>query len=433
MNAPCRWIVMCSGFALVAWRALPAGGQPEGTPPPPDVPPTPDAGPASDQPPAPDAAPTVPAEPTAAEPELSPAPAGFERNLAGSIQLDFMAVPSRDTGRDVALDGATAEVSIKITNDFSSTVSASVKACFACHGPEVGMALFDIRLADAFNIRAGRFTPSFGEFPARHDPANHRTSDKPLVYDMGRMVRLTDWNEGVLPAPWVDNGVEVNGTQYVGDHFQADYAAYAISGPRAGGEPTDFDFRLSRSGEAYYVDNNSRPVLGGQLVASFLGDRTTFALGASAMRGTYDPDHRLPFAIAAAHAVLRVGDVFFRAEYLTRRTRMALGSDPGAVFKYGPGPDGTFDPYVVKDGGYLELEVPLGDRLTGVLREDGLRRRGNVLATSELRKDSAILRHTAALAVLLHASLRLKLSYEYCDFSDFDDEHIIHAGIAGPF
>jgi hypothetical protein len=441
MNGPCRWIAACSAFALIAWRALPAVGQPD-TAPAPDPQPAPDAGPPPAEPtPAPTPAPTpVETAPPAAEPappEVEPtpppAPAGFERNLAGSIQLDVMAIPSRNTGRDVALDGATAEVSIKITNDFSSTLSASVKACFACHGPEVGMALFDIRMADALNLRVGRFTPSFGEFPARHDPANHRTSDKPLVYDMGRMVRLGDWNEGVLPAPWVDNGLEVNGTQYVGDHFQADYAAYAIGGPRAGGEPTDFDFRLSRSGEAYYVDNNSRPVLGGQLVASFLADRTTFALGVSAMRGTYDPDHRLPFSIAGAHAVLRVGDVFFRAEYLTRRTKMAVGSDPATRFKYGPGTDGTWDPYVVKDGGYLEVEAPLGGRFTGVLREDGLRRRGNVLITSDLREDSAVLRHTAALAVLLHASLRLKLSYEYYDFSDFDDEHVIHAGIAGPF
>jgi hypothetical protein len=429
MNGTYRWIATCCAFVLVAWRALPAGGQPDGQPT--SDPPAPDAGPPPDA--APPAA-TSPEPAPAPEPEPLPAaPAGYERNLAGSIQLDVMAVPSRDTGRDIALDGATAEVSIKITNDFSSTLSASVKACFACHGPEVGMALFDIRMADALNVRVGRFTPSFGEFPARHDPANHRTSDKPLIYDMGRMVRLADWNEGVLPAPWVDNGVEINGTRYVGEHFQADYAAYAIAGPRAGAEPTDFDFRLSRSGEAYYADNNSRPVLGGQLVASFLADRTTFALGVSTMRGTYDPDHRLAFAIAGAHAVLRVGDVFVRAEYLTRRTRMALGSDPGARFKYGPGPDGSFDPYFVKDGGTLELEVPLGDRFTAVLREDGLRRRGNVLATSDLRKDSAILRHTAAVAVLLHASLRLKLSYEYYDFSDFDDEHVIHAGVAGPF
>ena len=59
----------------------------------------------------------------------------------------------------------------------------------------------------------------------RHDPANHNTSDKPLVYDMGRMLRLRQWNEGVLPAPWVDNGVEINGTHFFGKRAQFDYAA----------------------------------------------------------------------------------------------------------------------------------------------------------------------------------------------------------------
>ena len=38
----------------------------------------------------------------------------------------------------------------------------------------------------------GRFTPSFGDFPVRHDPANHRTNDKPLPYDMGRMLHIRD-------------------------------------------------------------------------------------------------------------------------------------------------------------------------------------------------------------------------------------------------
>jgi len=448
MNARSRLVALSAALAVTVWRMLPAGSQPAPTTPPEPADPAPpdagpDAGPPADSPapesPPPAAKPAdqvpAPSDPAvAAQPEPPPpVPTGFERNLAGSIQLDYMAIPSRETGREIALDGATAEVSLKLTNDFSSTLSASVKGCIACHGLEIGMALFDIRVADALNVRVGRFSPSFGEFPERHDPANHRTSDKPLAYDMGRMLRLGEWNEGVLPAPWVDNGVEVNGTRYFGDHFQGDYAIYAIGGPRAGADPTDFDFRLSRSGDAYYTDNNSRPAYGGQLVASILAGGTTLALGASAMRGTYDPDHQLPFAIHGAHLVLRVGDVFLRAEYLSRRTKMALGPDPATRFRYGPGPDGEFDPYFVKDGGHVELEAPLGDRFTAVLREDGLRRRGNVLATSPLRKDSAILRHTAGIAMVLHASLRLKLSYEYYDFSDFDDEIVIHAGIAGPF
>lgn len=375
----------------------------------------------------------APADPITAPADGPSLPPAITRHFAGSVQLDYMAVATRDPGRAVALDGATSEVSLKAAIDIHGRVAASVKACIACHGVEIGMAFFDLRIADELNVRVGRFSPALGEFPLRHDPANHRTSDKPLIYDMGRMLRREAWADGVLPAPWVDNGLELSGSHFFGEHLQVDYAAYAVGGPRAGADPLDFNFKLSRSGETYYVDNNSRPAVGGQLVATWLHGRTSLALGASAMRGTYDPEHRLPFALHGAHAVLRTGDVFVRAEYLQRQTTMSLGAEPAARFRYGPGSDGRFDPVFVKDGGYVELEVPVGSRLTLVAREDGLRRRGNVARDSSLRKVSAVLRHTAAIAVLLRSSLRLKLSAEYYDFSDFDSDVVIHAGIAGPF
>ncbi len=397
--------------------------------------PAPIVGPA----PAPIAAPaavpaTAPAEP---EPEPEPDPdkqrSKVRRNFAGSVQLDYMAIPTEKTGRKLGLDGATAEASLKIAIDFNGKISANVKACVACHGFEVGMAYFDLRVADELNFRVGRFTPAFGEFPVRHDPANHRTSDKPLPYDMGRMLRINEFNEGVLPSPWVDNGLELNGTHFFGDHLQVDYAAYAIGGPRAGADPVDFDFKLSRSGESYYVDNNSRPVVGGQLVASVVTSDLTWSAGVSMMRGTYDPEHHLPFSVIGAHMVLRAKSVFLRLEYLSRRTRMSLGEDPMERFRYGPRADGTFDPFVVKDGGYAELEVPVTNRLTLLVREDGLRRRGNVVKTSTMRSDSALLRHTAGVAIELWSALRLKASYEYYDFSDYEDESVIHLGIVGPF
>ncbi|HEY1556512.1 MAG TPA: hypothetical protein VGF94_16870 [Kofleriaceae bacterium] len=367
------------------------------------------------------------------KPAPKPAQVGFRRNFAGSIQLDYMYIPTEKTGRDVALDGATAEASLKVAMDFNSRMSASVKVCVSCHGFEVGMAFFDVRFADELNFRAGRFTPSFGEFPLRHDPANHRTSDKPLIYDMGRMVRFKEWNEGVLPAPWVDNGLEINGTHYFGEHVQSSYAVYAISGPRAAGQPTDFDFVLSHSPDAYYVDNNSRPVLGGQVVLSYVSGKYSTTIGASGMGGTYDPDHELPFHIYGAQFVLRLEDVFLRAEYLNRRQKMYMGDDPASTFKYGASPDGTYDPWVDKDGAYGELEFPITRRLTGVLREDGMRRRGNVLATSEMRSESEVVRHTVAVAIGLGQSLRLKLSFERYLFSDYPNEDVIHVGIAGPF
>src|SRR6266850_7841764 len=103
------------------------------------------------------------------------------------------------------------------------------------------MAFFEYRASNEFRVRIGRMTPAFGSFPLRHDPANHLTSDKPLPYDMGRMLRRNDWNEGILPAPWVDNGIELGGTHFW-DGGQVDYAVYAVGGPKGGPGSTDFDF-----------------------------------------------------------------------------------------------------------------------------------------------------------------------------------------------
>jgi hypothetical protein len=432
--------------AAIAQPAEPAPAKQPAPAPTPDKPaeqgsdqpatPTPDAQPPPaapqpvDQPPS-SVSPTPPTMPElhASQPQQ----VGFRRNFAGSIQLDYMYIPTEKTGRTVAIDGATAEASLKIAMDFNSKMSASVKVCVACHGFEVGMAFFDVRFADELNFRAGRFTPSFGEFPLRHDPANHRTSDKPLIYDMGRMVRYQEWNEGILPSPWVDNGLEINGTHYFGDHVQTSYAAYAIGGPRGDANPTDFDFVLSRDPNAYYADNNSRPVLGGQVIVSYFSGKYSATLGASGMGGTYDPNHTLPFYIVGGHFVLRLNDFFFRVEYLNRETKMYVSSDPAEEFKYGPGPDGKYDPWFDKDGAYAELEIPLTRRLTGVLREDGMRRRGNVVVGSPLRSDSEVVRSTAGVAIAIGQSLRLKVSFERYAFTDFQSEDVIHVGIAGPF
>jgi len=356
----------------------------------------------------------------------------LQRSFAGSVQLDYMAVPSDEVARDQALDGATVELSLKLAMDYGEHVSSNVKVCVACHGLEVGMAFFDLRVADELNIRVGRFTPAFGEFPLRHDPANHRTSDKPLPYDMGRMLRLEEWNLGVLPAPWVDNGIEISGTHFFGDAVQLDYAAYAVGGPRGAADATDFDYRLSRSAESYYIDNNSRPALGAHTSVTLIREGTSFNVGASGMAGTYDPDNELSFAVAGVHSSLRSRFATLRGEYLARRTEMALGDMPAERFRYGPGADGDFDRHVLREGFYTELEVPIR-RVDLVARWDGLRRRGNVIRTSDQRSDSGLLRYTAALSINLRRSLRLKMSGELYDFSDYTDEIVAHLGVAGPF
>jgi hypothetical protein len=357
----------------------------------------------------------------------------IQRNFVGSVQLDYLSIPTELVAGDVALDGATAELSLKVGVDFTENISSNVKVCFACHGFEVGAAYFDLRVADELNFRVGRFTPSFGDFPVRHDPANHRTNDKPLPYDMGRMLRIRDWNMSILPAPWVDNGLEINGAHFFGELSQIDYAIYAVGGPRAAADAVDFDFIQSRTPALYYIDNNSLPTVGGRLSVT-LGFTTSahLSLGGSGMVGTYDPDNELHFWLVGADVALRTERFILRAEYLLRRTQMSLGLDPASRFRYGPGADGEYDPYFLKDGFYTELEIPLGD-VDLVARWDGLRRFGNSLVTSELRSESIMLRYTGALSYRLRAATRLKLSGEYYDSSDFDDEVALHVGIASPF
>jgi hypothetical protein len=352
--------------------------------------------------------------------------------FTGSVQLDYLAVPTNAHARDTTLDGATVELSLKMTKDFSKNVSASVKVCFACHGFEDALAVVELRASDELRVRVGRMTPAFGSFPLRADPANHATSDKPLPYDMGRMVRRIDWNEGILPAPWVDNGVEVGGTHFW-DGGQLDYAAYAVSGPKAGPAATDFDFTLSRSPSQYYVDNNSEPSVGARVSAKFeLTDDASVTAGASAMAGHYDPDRKLGFAIAGIDGVFQLRSVFVRAEYLVRATQMDLGATPGTTFKYGPGKNGQYADYFVKDGFYAEGEVPLGG-VSLIARWDGLRRAGNVLATSQLSSSSFVLRYTLGFAARVYAAIRIKTSVELYQFSDFPDELAIHLGLATPF
>jgi hypothetical protein len=353
------------------------------------------------------------------------------RTFAGSIQLDYLAVPTEHPARRFTLDGATIELSLKLSVDLSANASASVKVCFACHGFEAGMAYVDLHASDALHLRVGRMTPSFGAFPQRHDPANHRTSDKPLPYDMGRMLRRDDWNEGILPAPWVDNGVELGGTQFFA-HGQLDYAAYVMGGPKGAADAADFDFTLSRSGDRYYLDNNSQPIIGARLGGAFeLRGHGTMALGGSVMAGTYDPDAELRFIIGGVDATIDLRRLIIRGEYLLRRTEMFLGDDPASRFKYGPDAGGRFDDFFVKDGFYLEAEVPLpGVEL--VARWDGLRRIGNVLAGSQLGSDTSLLRYTAGAAVRFGA-IRVKGSVELYDFRDFDRELALHLGLATPF
>lgn len=355
------------------------------------------------------------------------------RTIAGSLQLDYLVVPTDPHSRASTLDGMTAELSLKLSVDFTANASASVKVCFACHGFEAAAAFVDLRAADELSVRIGRLTPEFGSFPQRGDPANHLSNDKPLPYDMGRMLHHTDWNEGILPAPWVDNGVELLGTRFVGGG-RVDYAAYILSGPKSNGDMTDFDFVASRDPNAYYVDNNSEPVVGARLsgTADFDSAGHGITFGASFMTGHYDPDRHLGFLIGGADVVVNLDAVVLRAEYLVRRTDVSTADKPPSYWKYGPGPDGQFDDHFFKHGFYAETEIPLG-RVDAFARFDGLLRFGNLPMMSRLSSSARLLRYTVGAAVRISENIRIKTSAEYYQTSDLGNDVALHVAVATPF
>ncbi|HEX3766191.1 MAG TPA: hypothetical protein VHW23_46170 [Kofleriaceae bacterium] len=362
----------------------------------------------------------------------SVARAEAQHTLAGSLQLDYLVVPTNPSIRVDTFDGMTAELSLKYSVDFTRNASASVKVCFACHGFEAAGAYIDLRAADELSVRIGRFTPEFGSFPQRGDPANHLSNDKPLPYDMGRMLHHTEWNEGILPAPWVDNGVELLGTRFVGGG-RVDYAAYILSGPKGNSATGDLDFISSRDPNLYYVDNNSEPTVGARLSGTADFDTTGHGItfGASFMAGHYDTARSLGFLIGGADIVVNLDGLVLRLEYLARRTDIAVTDNP-ALWRYAPGNAGLSDDHFFKHGFYAQAEVPVG-AVDLFARFDGLLRYGNALAISELSSSSRLLRYTTGGSVRISENIRIKASVEYYQSNDLGDDVALHLAVATPF
>ena len=242
-----------------------------------------------------------------------------ESNFAGSIQTNYLWVPSDDEARRQTFDGFTNELSLKVAVDSDRPCLCQRQALLRL--PRLrdrDGVLRSARGRSSSTSASAASCPSFGDFPLRHDPANHRTSDKPLPYDMGRMLRMREYNMGVLPSPYVDQGAEINGTHWFGEVVQLDYAAYVVGGLRADQDDADLDWIQSRS--TYYVDNNSEPAVGGRIAMTLdVSDAVMFTLGGSGMAGHADPKREQEYAIVGVDLYARLDVIDLRAEYLIRR------------------------------------------------------------------------------------------------------------------
>ncbi len=337
--------------------------------------------------------------------------------VSGSAALDYRYTSGDHPPQNpssLGIDGLGLEATVKAVVDVGHGVSFSAKACGGCHGVELDQAYGEALLHSGFNLRAGRLNVPFGEFNVRHDPVNFTTPSKPMPYAMGDMLFYgpTQFNLGVVPTPFVDNGAEVFGRVGLGATTQLDYSLYVVEG--LAGE-NEIDFVQTRR----LLDNNRTPAGGARLVLT--GD--DWSVGASFTGGTYDAADKLGYLMAGLDAYLRLGRFTLRAEALGRRTDV----DPAA-----PGyPYALIDHFVVKAGWYAQLDVQLHPKLVGVLRSDGVFRFGPPLPGSDLSPRAGALRETIALMFRLNENFALKADYELWTFdgAPYSTRHVARASL----
>ena len=358
------------------------------------------------------------------------------RTIAGSVQLDYLAVP---TERHASADVVRRHDRRAVAQDERRLHRATRRRASRCASRATASrprpAFVDLRAADELSVRIGRLTPEFGSFPQRGDPANHRTNDKPLPYDMGRMLHHVDWNEGILPAPWVDNGIELLGTRFV-DGGRVDYAAYILSGPKGAVAmpPTSTSSRRATP-TPYYVDNNSEPVVGARLsgTARSRQRRPRRSRSArSAWPATTTPAGQLGFWIAGVDAVASLDGVVLRAEYLVRRTDMAIGTIRRCAGSTVPAPAAGS---TITSSSTASTARPRS-RSAGSMRSPGstaCSAPATCSPAARCRRARALLRYTVGAALRISENIRLKTSVEYYQFSDFANDVALHLGVATPF
>ena len=113
---------------------------------------------------------------------------------------------------------------------------------------------------------------------------------------------------GVLPAPYVDNGIEIDGTHWFGYTLQLDYAAYAVGGLRGDNDGLDIDFIQQRAALPLLRRQQlaaGRAADGSRARSTSPTATLTFTIGASGMWGWYDPNHELSLRASAASTSTR--------------------------------------------------------------------------------------------------------------------------------
>jgi hypothetical protein len=332
---------------------------------------------------------------------------------SGSGVLDYKRVLGAHGQESLAKQGAIAQWNIKATVEVSEKTTVSARVCTSCHGLAVDQASAEIRFAPPLNLEAGRFNVPFGDFYLRHDPANDAFLSKPLPYEMGHMLRYqqTQFNLGVIPMPYVDQGASVFGDVWIEEKLQIWYGAYAVNGFRAG-SAQDFAF-LEQSSTAGFNDNNRDLSWGGRLALA----QGAVAGGASYLRGAYDVEADYAYHAWGVDLAAHLFGAQMRGEYLQRHTEVATAAG---------------DLILRKAGFYAQVERPVRGPFALVGRIDGLLREGPPLSTDN-DDTSGIFRWTLGLNVAPAVDYAVRFQYEHWRFTDFGDADVVHVGAVVTF
>lgn len=343
-------------------------------------------------------------------------------SVSGTLFADYGALSS-EAARRGAPGSFTGEASLKLDAALTDELSFTGKACVGCHGAvAVPQAQLEWAPSRRVAVTAGRIIVPFGDFSERSDPSSHRTSTKPLIYDMGRMAYRADLGGGgVVPIPYSEHGALVSGQVFPLESLQVWYGAYGVAGLQ-GTLRKEIDFRAPGK------DDNSLPAGGGRLAASWVREPEALLseanVGASFTAGKYGPEGGTAgYRLWGVDASLRVAAVTVRAEWASRRVEL----QPGAF-------DGD---HVDRSGLYAEVEHPLGRRLTAVYRYDLLVRDGPltdaVPAGSAIGRHARLARWTAGVELRPASTLFVKASVEHYRPDDLPVANGLHLGIGGSY
>ena len=344
--------------------------------------------------------------------------------IQGTFYTDFSAVEAEKHARSpFAEEGITGEFSMGATYHADKTLTVVVKACVGCHSFELENAYFDWEMTPTWSLRGGRIPVPFGGLSRRTDPSHVESATKPLPYMMGGMPYEANYNLGIVPAPFVDNGASLMGTFWVAKESKLTLETAVVRGLK--GLLVDPDYDISRD----FEDNNGEPAVASRLLLAS-GPITT---GASFTWGRYDAEGLLDYLMGSVELTVRFGTWNLRLEGVMRETDY-FTPDPFSMNRQRESYRRTA--YVVQADG------PITDALRGFILHDYMKVEDIFLGLSGPQAmpnagttddSNSTFRLAGGVVYSVRAGLQVKGSVEYWDPSDFEKAVVFHLGLVASY